>query len=246
MNVLDMLVIGVVVLSALLAFARGFVREALSIVSWLGATAAALYLSRYIQPYVGRYVSPGKIAEGVAAGIVFILALIVLSIVASRVSKVVQSSSLSALDRTLGLVFGLGRGALLACIGFIGLTLVLPPGSDRPRWMTDSKTLPLIASATDELMRLVPGSLRQKAQQFNPHPTVESEVESAIRAYTVPTPRQGNGAAPAYSAEDQQRLNQLFQQLQSNPDAQRAFNQYLQSHPDAQDKLDSMMQQTRP
>ncbi len=43
MNALDILVIGVVILSGLLAFARGFVRECLSIVSWLGAAGAALY-----------------------------------------------------------------------------------------------------------------------------------------------------------------------------------------------------------
>jgi membrane protein required for colicin V production len=211
MNVLDMLVIGIVILSGLLAFARGFVRECLSIVSWLGATAAAVYALPLLRPLADRYLPKGAIADAAAAATVFILTLIILTLITGRISKRVQSSSLSALDRTLGLIFGLMRGVLLVAIGFLALSFVLPKTGDRPQWLAQSKTAPLFASATQGLAKLLPASFRDRAGQFNPEPAVDNAFQNALRAYSTPAqrPTQGNGV----STQDQQRLNQLLQQL---------------------------------
>jgi membrane protein required for colicin V production len=217
MNGLDMLVIGIVILSGLLAFARGFVRECLSIVSWLGAAGAALYAMPLLRPYAERYVPKGAIADAVAAGVVFVLVLIALTLITSRISRRVQRSSLSALDRTLGLIFGLMRGALLVAIGFIALGFVLPKSGDRPQWLAQSKTAPLFASATESLVKLLPASFRDRAGQLNPQAGVNSVFENALRAYSIPAQRPGQGAGagagPGPSPEDQKRLNQLLQQL---------------------------------
>ena len=214
MRAIDIIVIAIVVLSGLLAFARGFVREALSIMSWLGATAAALYATPYLRPYAERFVPKGTVADTVAAGVAFLATLIVLTIITSRISRQVKRSSLSALDRTLGLVFGITRGALLVCIGYIAISLVLPPGSERPRWLAESRTLPLVAGAADSMMRLVPPQFRRQTAQFSPQERLDREVESAIRAYSLPGAKPtAAGAAPTYAPEDQQRLNQLFQQF---------------------------------
>jgi membrane protein required for colicin V production len=217
MNVLDILVIAVVVLSGLLAFARGFVRECLSIVSWLGATAAAVYAMPLLRPFAERYLPKGPIADGAAAGVVFLVALIVLTIVTGRISRKVQRSSLSALDRTLGLIFGLMRGALLVAIGFLALSFVLPKSGDRPQWLAQSKTAPLFTSATQSLIRLLPASFRDRAAQFNPQAGMQQEFENALRAYSIPAQRPGQDTGP--SPEDKQRLKQLFQQLDSGNSA---------------------------
>jgi len=236
-NSLDFVVVGVIVLSGLFAFARGFVKETLSIVGWLGATAAAIYATPYLRPFAQRFLPGGPAADAAAAGVAFLVTLIALSLVTSRVSRRVQRSSLSSLDRTLGLVFGLMRGALLACVGFIALTYILPAGTERPRWFTESRTMPLIASATTGIARILPESFRERAARINPRASIQNEVESAIRAYSTPGPR--TGGAPAYAPEDQARLNTLFQQLSTDPEAQR----YLQDHPDVQAKLNRIQQQ---
>jgi membrane protein required for colicin V production len=236
-NSLDFVVVGVIVLSGLFAFARGFVREALSIVCWLGASAAAIYATPHLRPLAQRFLPPGPVADAAAAGVTFLVTLIVLSVITARVSRRVQQSSLSSLDRTLGLVFGLGRGALLACIGFIALTYILPPNGERPHWFTDSRTMPLIASVTTGIAQLLPETFRERAAKINPRASIENEVESAIRAYSTPGTK--TGATPAYAPEDQARLNTLFQQLSTDPQVQR----YLQDHPDAQAQLNRLQQQ---
>jgi len=213
MNVLDLLVIGVVILSGLLAFARGFVRECLSIVNWLGATAVAIYALPLLRPFAERYLPKGAIADGAAAAVAFLVTLIVLTIITGRISRTVQQSSLSAIDRTLGLIFGLMRGVLLVAIGFLALSFVLPKSGDRPQWLAQSKTAPLFASATQGLAKLLPASFRDRAAQSDPQSGMQQEFENALRAYSTPAQRPAQGAGP--SAEDQQRLKQLFQQLDS-------------------------------
>jgi len=213
MNVLDIVVLGVIVLSGLFAFARGFVKEALSIAGWLGATAFAVYALPWARPIAERYLPKGAVAEAAAAGVIFVVTLIVLSILTGGIARRVRGSSLSALDRTLGLVFGLMRGALLVCIGWIGLSFVLPQSGERPRWISESRTLPLVASTTEGLSRLLPESFRSQALRL--HPTQrESDYLSVLRAYSVPGAKPG-AALPSIAPEDQKRLNQLIQQLGS-------------------------------
>jgi membrane protein required for colicin V production len=214
MNALDIFVIGVIVLSGLLAFARGFVKESLSIVAWLGATAAAIYALPFARPIAERYLPQGAVAEAAAAGTVFIVTLIVLSILTGGIARSVRGSALSALDRTLGLIFGLMRGALLVCIGYIALSFVLPQNGQQPRWISESRTLPLVASVTDSLSRLLPESFRRQATRLTPAGKLDSDYLTVLRAYSVPGAK-GGGALPAIAPEDQKRLNQLIEQLGS-------------------------------
>src|SRR5690349_16143068 len=104
MNTLDIIVLVVIGLSGLFAFARGFVKEVFSIGAWIGAGAIALYAFPYTQPIARKLISSVAVADGAAAIVVFIVALIVLSLIASAIARRVKASALSALDRTLGLV----------------------------------------------------------------------------------------------------------------------------------------------
>ncbi len=218
MNALDICVVGLIILSGLMAFARGFVRECLSIASWLGATAAALYGLPHLRPFAQRYVPKGAFADAAAAGVLFIVTLVVLTIIAGMISRRVKQSSLSALDRTLGLLFGLGRGALLVTIGFLALSFVLPQKGAQPDWLAQSRTAPLFTRATAEIARFVPGSLKDRVMQASPQPNLQDQFENALRAYSIPAERRGGsgGAGPGPSSEDQQRLNQLIQQIDKN------------------------------
>jgi len=231
MNALDMLVIGVVVLSGLLAFARGFVRECLSIAGWLGASALAIYALPFARPVAERYLPRGAVSEAAAAGVVFIVTLVVLSILTGGISRRVRGSSLSALDRTLGLIFGFARGILVVCIGYIGLTFVLPRDGTQPRWLSESRTLPLVAAATDSLSRLLPESLRRQAAHFDPATKLDGDYMSVLRAYSVPGAK-GAAAAPSIPAEDQQRLKQLIQRLGTGEDASSGPGRTIQVPPE--------------
>ena len=131
MNAVDLGVLGVIALSAIFAFARGFVRETLSIIAWVGAALITLYGFNYVYGLVTRFVSTPLLADLVAGVGLFVVALILLTIITGYLARLVHSTSLSPIDRTLGLVFGLVRGAVLVSLAYLVLDVSLPP-NDRP------------------------------------------------------------------------------------------------------------------
>ena len=119
---------------------RGFVREVLSIFAWVGAVVAAFKLYPYVQPEVASILPQKNLVVFASIGVVFLVVLIVLSIVSAAVGGLVRSSALSQLDRTLGLVFGVVRGAVIVSIAYIGLSIGLPQGQ-WPAPVTDARFL---------------------------------------------------------------------------------------------------------
>ena len=138
MNYLDIIVLAVIALSALFAFARGFVKEALSIGAWAGAGLIALYGLPHARPFAKQFIANPTLADVAAGAVLFIVSLIVLSLVTSVIARRVKASALSAVDRALGLVFGIARGVVLVCLGFIALTWAIQ-GSEPPTWMRDAR-----------------------------------------------------------------------------------------------------------
>ncbi|TIP98119.1 MAG: CvpA family protein, partial [Mesorhizobium sp.] len=105
-TLLDGILVGFTLVSAMLAMVRGLSREILSVISWIAAAAAAFFFYQPVLPYVQPYVDNEKIAMVVAAGIVFIVALIVVSIITMKLADWIIDSRVGALDRTLGFLYG--------------------------------------------------------------------------------------------------------------------------------------------
>jgi membrane protein required for colicin V production len=218
MNALDMVVLAVILLSALFGFTRGLVKEALSIAAWIGAGFAAAYGLAYVIP--SRLVPRGPLAEFIAVGVLFLVTLVVLSFVGSMLSAQVRQSTLSAIDRTLGLLFGVLRGALLVCLGYIALSWAVPAGPDRPSWIEEARTRDLLENGADRLRALVPRAYRDKAVTAigDSQLTAERLKEAAEAINALSTPRAPANAArertPAYTPDDQHELDRLIQQQQ--------------------------------
>ena len=108
-TLLDLIVIGVMLISALLAMVRGFTREVLSIAAWVAAAAAALFLHPFVTALrQSPYIKNPTVAQLVAGGGVFLVTLIVVSFITIRISDLILDSRIGAIDRTLGFVFGGG------------------------------------------------------------------------------------------------------------------------------------------
>ena len=131
-NVFDMVALAVLLLSAMLAFFRGFVHEVLSITAWVGAALSALYGLPYVRPKAHELIPIAAAADAVGALAIFLVVLLILSIITRSVSKQVQGSALNSLDRSLGFLFGLGRGAVVLSIAYVVLSWVIPDPAARP------------------------------------------------------------------------------------------------------------------
>ena len=217
MNLVDVAVLAVIALSAAFAFARGFVREALSIAAWVGAALVTLYGFNYVYGITTRFVTTPLLAELVAGAGLFLVSLIVLTILTSSIARLVQFSALSPIDRTLGLIFGVARGAVLAAVAYFVVDITLPPNA-RPNWLRDARSLPLLAQGADMLRGVLPESLQLKsasamddAERALGHAKAARDAMGALSSPAVSIPPKPPGAqTPGYKPADQRELNRLI------------------------------------
>jgi len=154
-TLLDIVLIVVMLVSGLLAMVRGFMREVLSITAWVLAAAATLYSYSKLIPYAKQYFNSDIVAAVAVVGGVFLVTLLIVSVLTVRISDMVLDSRVGALDRTLGFLFGLGRGLIIVVIAFQFFTWLVPDRS-QPEWVRGAKSRVVLAGAGQWLMSMLP------------------------------------------------------------------------------------------
>ena len=154
-TLLDILLLVVMLISGLLAMIRGFMREILSIGAWGVAAVVTLYSYSRVLPIVKGYVASDSVAAGVTIGSVFLITLLVVSIVTVRISDMILDSRVGALDRTLGFLFGLGRGLIIVVVAFLFFAWLVPERS-QPDWVRGAKSRVVLESTGQWLMSMLP------------------------------------------------------------------------------------------
>jgi membrane protein required for colicin V production len=153
--------VGVLVLiSAILATARGLTREVLSLATWAGSAAIAIYMWQYHPEIARQYIDEAIVADIATVVVTFIVALIVLHLLTMRIADFVVDSRVGPIDRTLGFVFGVLRGVLIAIVITIFGTWLLP--NNLPSWAAESQSLPHLRSMGQTLISMLPEGLEQQ------------------------------------------------------------------------------------
>jgi membrane protein required for colicin V production len=125
-TIIDAIVAVVIIVSAILAYSRGLVRETLAIAGWIAAAVVAYIFAPQAEPLMKEIPVLSDVIAGsceismiTAFAAVFAVALIVFSIFTPLFSSIVQRSALGGVDQALGFFFGVLRGVLIVAIAFI-------------------------------------------------------------------------------------------------------------------------------
>ena len=150
-----------ILLSAILAYSRGFVREVMAIVGWVAAAVLAYMFAGKAAPLVAEVPVIGDFLNGscelsliAAFAAVFAVALVVASLFTPLFSSVVQRSALGGLDQGLGFLFGVLRGLVLVAVGLLVYDRAIA-GAAVPA-VDDSRTAQIFASMQDKMNEVVP------------------------------------------------------------------------------------------
>ncbi|MAR55684.1 MAG: hypothetical protein CMM93_00730, partial [Rickettsiales bacterium] len=232
-NIFDVVVVLVLVLSGLLAFFRGFVREILSLGAWVGAGLITLYYFPQVAEWIGPQLQNAE-AEADAKsqlGIMvvafvgtYLTALITIFIINRFLLKILKTNKdIGLFDNGLGLIFGVFRAGLLLSLGYFVLSFVFPE-DNLPSWLADSETRPYVAKGAAILAKAAPEYLGQMPQ-FDLQVSEEGEgglegnlINQMLRSGTPPEEGETAGETPNYeyirTDEFQRLLQQLGQQQQ--------------------------------
>lgn len=206
-TILDGIVLAVVLLSAVLAMMRGFLREVLSIGSWIAAAAGAYFLYPTFLPFAQQYITEEVFATAAVIGVLFFLVLIIVSYLTMKLSDVVADSAIGPLDRTLGFLFGAARGVLLFVIATLFFNFFIP--ENPPQWVADSRSKPILDELGADLLAILPDDPEGQIIDRIRGTDEEDVVPDADIQSTAPAT-----ATPGDNARD--RLAVLIDQSSSN------------------------------
>ena len=174
-TIIDGVAAVVIILSALLAYSRGFVREALLIGGWIAAAILGYLFADQIRPILNTVPILGdfigdqcELSLLASFAVVMVIGLIVMSIFTPLFASIVQRSVLGGIDQGIGFLFGVVRGVLLVVVALVAYDFVVT--DDTIPMVDDSRTAKVFASFQSDLEEQVPedvpGWLRQRFDSF--------------------------------------------------------------------------------
>jgi membrane protein required for colicin V production len=212
----DLAVIGILALSCLFAFFRGFVREILSLGAWIGAGLVTIYyfphVARLLEP---RFKSP-MVAAGIATLTLYIVALLLFSMLNALILRFVkEGSDVGFLDNSLGLLFGAFRGVFIVSLAYLLLTMGLQEDT-YPKWLKTARTRPYVEKGAVILARAAPdylrelSSLRDKATESARSSMARKQQEEKEDREQL----ERHAPEPTYSRDSSEDMQRFMQRIQ--------------------------------
>jgi membrane protein required for colicin V production len=222
--IFDILIIAVVLISALHAFWRGFIREILTIFGAIGGLFATLAYGDDLRPLMDSWLGVADGADGdklfgmvsmsiVSAGLsylaIFVLVFGVLSFIAHLIAEQVRALGLGAVDRTLGVVFGLARGLLIVGIFYLPLHILMND-DDKESWFKESHTHVIVSSISSFIESALPDDMMPFSNQSNEDDAEKPSAAKAAIAEPRPEPKAAKSSSNGYTNKDRSMMESLI------------------------------------
>ena len=229
--IFDIVVLAVILVSALIAFLRGFIREVLTIFGVMGGLAAAYVAGPLLVPQMENWLGvkegaePEKLlgllpydllAKILSYGAVFLVVVIVLSIVSHLLAETARRIGLGPVDRTLGVIFGIARGIILIAGIYLPFHVFMSE-EEKEKQFEGSKTYFFIEQTAEAMAGLVPQGTFEKFKQDAGTVQEGNKTREKLKQMDI---LKGNGAPreedmpPAeggYTEEFREQMDQLFE-----------------------------------
>lgn len=161
MSWVDLIIVVIVIISALISLVRGFVKESISLASWILAGFIALRYFAPLAELLEPYIESPTIRTGSAFAVLFVTSLIIGAIINFMASQAVTKTGLTGTDRSLGVVFGAARGLLI--VTMLVLLAGLTPMPSEP-WWDDSAMIEFFSDMANWIKDILPQDI---ASRFN-------------------------------------------------------------------------------
>ncbi len=153
-NIVDIVFLIVLLLSGIFSFYKGIIQEILRIISWVGASFVALYGYDITAPYVGNYIDNELAVSLLTSSGLFTLTLVTFYFISRTISSAIKNNTIGTLNKSLGFLFGVGRGLVLLATIYIAMGTLM--NGNLPETVQKAKTEPVIRVTANVLIVLLP------------------------------------------------------------------------------------------
>jgi membrane protein required for colicin V production len=222
LNILDYAIIIILVVSAILSTLRGMTREALGLVGWPIAIFAAKYSAPVIEPMIVSVIKVGGIGQALSWALPFAVVVVLWFVIASVLAPGLKRAGLGALDRWLGVIFGLIRGYVIVLLTYAVAVVIMEGENNLPKQVGEAAFNPYVRASVISLSAMAPDDMRSRildnvpsAPDMNIEEAASDLAESArdIARETVADP--AKDAASAVANETTTNFNLLEDEAKS-------------------------------
>lgn len=213
LNNLDVVILVITAISALIALCRGLVKEVLSIVGWILAAVTVFYMLPILTPIAQNYIASSMMASIVTSLVVLIVFYIVWLLSTDKLIGKIRSSKLSALDRILGLLFGVVRACLIVILFNILVSWILPEES-KEGMFKDSRYFTIAGEFAKPIEGLIPEEtknlIKDKSFSHSKKDKTEKNKKEKVEKQE--------------KTQEQKEIDELFEKL-AQPQIEKVINQ---------------------
>lgn len=197
---IDIIIFAVMLLSGLLALLRGFTREVVTIIIWVGSAFVGLSMLSLLGPLMHDLVTKAWLADVITVTIPFFATLFLLTWVGNKVVLKVSGKQPGPVDGTVGFFFGIGRGFIMVTAAYFMFDLLYDP-KGAPDWISEAQFEPVIADTTEFYYSLFPGLKATPPPGKKAVPKKDPKLDKSAG-----DPRREKG----YSDRDRDEIEKLF------------------------------------
>ena len=197
---------------------RGFIKELISIISWIFAVLVAFYFTPFVLSKVQVVLPSLSLSPLIAGVLIAVVVYILFRILGGLFQKRLGKTNISAVNRSLGFLLGLAKGFALVCITFF-ITKTFLNEAEYPNWLRTSKSLPLIESTTMFAASQLPMYLRKNFKQ-KPIDSFKTETKMKFESLNLPKLKQGySHKDTVYNKNQRLLMDKEFRKI--NPSKQK-------------------------
>jgi len=158
-NLFDIIIIFIIFVSIFIGYSRGLAKEALALLGWIISGWASIQYYNDISILIKNYITPQIIADAIAFGILFLTFIILTTIITHIISKNIQNSLLSPIDKIFGIIFSISRTILI--ISFISIFLSQTIWKEKaiPSLFKDSYSYTFINEINKIIIKFMPNEI---------------------------------------------------------------------------------------
>ena len=162
LNILDYAIIIILVVSAILSTLRGMTREALGLVGWPIAIFVAKYSAPVIEPIIVSVIKVGGIGKALSWALPFAVVVVLWFVISSVLAPGLKRAGLGALDRWLGVIFGLIRGYVIVLLTYAVAVVIMEGENNLPKQVGEAAFNPYVRASVISLSAMAPDDMRSR------------------------------------------------------------------------------------